>query len=280
MANNGLFTVNEFANFSRSTRDTLMHYEKLGLLAPVSRGTNNYRYYSSGQLAIINVIRTLQELGMTLDEIKSKKDGRSPVLVGELFEQQIKKIDQKIETWIRAQKLLFALRKSINSGLNVEEDRITIQFLPAEAIILGDLNDYSRGRNDYDALISFYHAMQDKYPELDLNYPVWGFFSENRIRQGDWVWPDRYYFYNPEGRDKKPAAFYAIGYTRGGYGQSDKLYEQIVGYIDRNGFEICGDAYEEYPLNEVCVTDNTNYLMRVMITVREKQASKTVNMRK
>ena len=104
-----------------------------------------------------------------------------------------------------------------------------------------------------------------------MNYPVWGFFSENRIKQEDWVWPDRYYFYNPEGRDKRPAAFYAIGYTRSGYGQGGDLYKRLIDYIKKNGFEICGDAYEEYPLNEVCIMDNTNYLMRVMITVREKK---------
>jgi effector-binding domain-containing protein len=44
----------------------------------------------------------------------------------------------------------------------------------------------------------------------------------------------------------------------------------MIRYIDENGFEICGHAYEEYPLNEVAVTDNGNYLIRLLITVREK----------
>ena len=274
MADNGLLTVNKFAEFSRTTRDTLLHYDKLDLLTPVLRGANNYRYYSSGQLAVVNVVRTLQELGMELDEIKRKKDNLSPTLVDELFSQQIKKIDLKIDEWVRAQKLLFTLKKIINSAMDVDEDQITVRFLPAEAIILGDLNDYSRGRNDYDALLSFYHTMHKKHPDLDLNYPVWGCFSEDRIKQGDWVWPDRFYFYNPEGRDKKPAASYAIGYARGGYGQSGGLYERIMDYIDGNGYEVAGDVYEEYPLNEVCITDSTNYLIRVMITVREKKPGK------
>jgi effector-binding domain-containing protein len=112
--------------------------------------------------------------------------------------------------------------------------------------------------------------MQRRYPDLDLNYPVWGVFSEERIKNGDWKYPDRYYFYNPEGHDKRPADFYAIGYMRGEYGQTDELYSRMLAYIDRNGFEICGDAYEEYPLNELSVSDSGNYLIRVMITVRKK----------
>ena len=268
----GLFTVNEFSDFSRTTRDTLIYYDKIGLLTPMSRGNNNYRYYSGGQLAVINLIRTLQELGMSLEEIKGLKDDMTPALVIEVLEQQKAKIDRKIAGWERAQKLLFTLIKIIDSAMLADESKITIEFMPEEAIILGDANDYSHGRNDYDALLSFYHDMHDKNPDLNLNYPVWGVFSKSRVGNGDWVWPDRYYFYNPEGRDKKPAALYAIGYIRGGYGQSDKLYRRIIDYIDRNGFEICGDAYEEYPLNEVCITDDKDYLMRVMITVREKKS--------
>ena len=270
MADNGLFSVSEFAEFSRTTRETLRHYDRIGLLAPVSRGANKYRFYSNRQLAVVNVIRTLQELGMTLDEIKKTMDKRSPAFVDELFERQINMIDQKIEGWVRAQKLLLMLRKSIHSALYIDEESIKVQFLPAEAIVLGDLNDYSRGRSDYDALLSFYHSMQKRYPDLDLNYSVWGYFSEQRVKDGDWTWPDRYYFYNPDGHDKKPAAHYAIGYARGGYGQCGHLYDRIIKYIDEHGYEICGDAYEEYPLNEVCLTDSNNYLIRLMITVREK----------
>ena len=270
MADSGLFSIYEFADYSRTTKETLRHYDRIGLLIPVSRGTNNYRYYSSGQLAVVNVIRTLQALGMTLDEIKEIKDELSPAFAEELFERQIKMIDQKIDGWVRAQKLLFTLRKTIHSVSFIDEESITVQYLPAEAIVLGDLNDYSRNRNDYDALHDFYKGIKLKYPNLDLNYSVWGIFSKERIKAGDYVWPDRYYFYNPEGYDKRPAGQYAVGYTRGGYGQTEDAYKRLTEYIDKNGFEISGDTYEEYPLNEVCVKENDNYLIRVMITVSER----------
>jgi len=265
----GFFTISDFAKFSRTTRDKLLHYDKIGLVSP-SRGENNYRYYSGEQSAIVNVIRTLQKLGMTLDEIKNISENRTPERVYELFLSQIEQIDGKIYEMIQARKLLLMLTNTIDSAMNVDEEKITVQFLPAEAIVLGDLNDYNRDRDQYYALQSFYIAISKKYPDLDLNYPVWAVYSEERVKRGDWVWPDRYYFSNPEGYDRKPAALYAIGYVRGGYGQSDELYKRIIDYIDSNGFEICGNTYEEYPLNEISVSDNKNYLMRVMITVREK----------
>jgi DNA-binding transcriptional MerR regulator len=271
MSDNRLFSAGDFAKFSRTTRNTLHHYDNIGLLSPVSRGENNYRYYSSGQLATINVIRTLQELGLSLTEIKTLRDNRTPENFDEMIMRQIDEIDLKIENWVRARKLLFTLQKTIHSVLNIDEREITVQFLPSEAIILGELNDYSRGRNDYDALFDFYHDMNKKYPSLDMNYPVWGCLSEDRIKRGEWIWPDRFYFYNSEGHDKRPASLYAIGHTRGGYGQGGDLYRRIIDYIDRNQYEICGETYEEYPLNELCISDDTKYLIRVMITVCKKK---------
>jgi len=272
MAKDGFFTASDFAKISRTTRATLHYYDAIGLLSPLLRNEKSkYRYYTIGQLADINVIRTLQSFDISLSEIQKLKETRTPELAEEMFAQWLDKVDKKIEEWVRAQKLLFTLRKAIHSVVNVNADAITIQFQPAEAIILGDLNDYSEGRNDYCELFRFYDAISKKFPDLDLNYPVWGTFSEERIKRGDWRWPDRYYFYNPEGRDKRPAAFYAIGYTHGGYGHSDELYTRMIDFIDKNGFEICGDAYEEYPLNEIFVSNDTKYLMRVMITVRKKK---------
>ena len=273
MSDGGLFSISDFAMFSRTTRRTLHHYDKIGLLSPVSRGENSYRYYSAGQLAVVNVIRTLQELGLSLAEIKHIKDNRTPEHVAEALSHRIAEIDKKIDGWVHARKLLLALQNMILPALNVNEREISVQFLPAEAIVLGGLNDYSRGRNNYDALLSFYHDANSKHPDLSLNYPVWGVFAGERVKRGDWIWPDRYYFHNPDGHDKKPAALYAVGYTRGGYGQTGELYQRIVAYIGANGFEICGDAYEEYPLNEISVSDDANYLIRVMIIVREKKRS-------
>jgi len=270
MPESGLLSISDFAEFSRTTRDTLLHYDRIGLLSPVLRGENNYRYYSISQLAIVNVIRTFQQLGMSLEEIGGLSDKRTPELADKVFKLQIEEIDNKIKEWVKARKLLLTLQKAINSVSGIDERDITVEFMPAEAIVLGGINDYSRNRSDYDALLSFYNDVSRNYPEIDLNYPVWATYSQDSLIKKDWSNPDRYYFYNPEGYDRKPAALYAVGYKRGGYCTNYDLFERINDYIDKNGYEICGDAYEEYPLNEICATDDKDYLVRIMIAVRKK----------
>ena len=271
MSDSGQFSISEFARLSLLTRDTLLHYDRIALLKPEKRGENNYRYYSSNQLSVVTLIRTMQELGMSLEEIKELKDRRTPELCENELKRQIEKIDRKIEEWNRARKLLLALQKTLDSVKNVDESAITVQFLPAEEIVLGNLNDYSRGRTTLETVYSFYTDISQKYPNMDLNYFLGAVFSEQRIKQGDWIGADRYYMYNPEGPDRRSEALYAIGYIRCDYTGGKELYTRMIEYINKNGYEICGDAFEECPLNEVFVTEPDNYLKRIMITIRKKE---------
>ncbi|MCL2820590.1 MAG: MerR family transcriptional regulator [Oscillospiraceae bacterium] len=271
MPESGLLSISDFAELSRTTRDTLLHYDRIGLLSPVLRGENNYRYYSVSQLAIVNVIRTFQQLGMSLEDIAGLRDRRTPELADSVFKQQIEEIDKKIKEWVNARKLLLTLQKAISSVSYVDEREITVEFLSAEAIVLGRLNDYSRERSDYDTLLSFYRDVSNNYPGFDLNYPVWAMYSRDKLERKDWSNPDRYYFYNPDGYERRPASLYAIGYKRGGYGINSDLFERISDYIDENGYEISGDAFEEYPINEICAIDDKDYLIRIMIAVKKKE---------
>ncbi len=272
MRNGELLSVGDFAKMTRTTPQTLHHYDKLGLLSPVSRGENKYRFYSIKQMELCNSIRFLQKSGIKLSEINSLKDRRTPEIAAKVLERQIEELEDSAKKLDRARRLLETMLKSIKSGMDADEETISIQALPAERIILGDLNDYSGGRTDYDALFDFYQAMQKKCldSEYELQYPVWGICSAERVLKEEWHYPDRYYFYNPSGADQRPAATYAVGYMRGGYGRHSELYRRMIAHIYQSGFEICGDTYVEYPHNEICTTDDSNYLLRLMITVREK----------
>ncbi len=265
-----LLPVQEFATLTSTTRKTLHFYDQIGVLTPFARGGNNYRYYSYKQMSYVNMIRIFQAGGMPLKQIKELSEQRDPEYMDALLENQIRQSAVKIEGEVRSQKLLSTLQTVIRSVLNVDEQTITIQSLPKTPIILGDPNDYSGEKNPFDALAAFYAAMSKKFPQLDLNYPVWGMYEKGRMGQWHLGFPDRYYFFNPDGDDIIPEALYAVGYERGPYGQSSELFKKMIDYIEKNNFEICGNAYEEYPLNEVCIANTMHYLLRIMIAVRKK----------
>ena len=267
----GIFSISSFAKYSRTTKDTLLHYDRMGLLSPNIRGANGYRYYSPSQLATINVIRTMKEMGLSLVEIKQLIDSRNPKNFDVTFDVQIAKIEERIKELIDSRALLKTLHHYIQEGLKVDEHSLSIRYLPEVSMILGEENDYSDGKDDYDALNIFYEKINEKYSKLNLNYPVWGFFPGERIRNRDWKYPSRFYFYHPKGNRKREAGEYAIGYTRGGYGKCEDVYIRLLEYIRKEGYVISGDCYEEYIHNEISISDDTNYLIRVMIRVKRKE---------
>jgi DNA-binding transcriptional MerR regulator len=268
MENEGLISIGEMARYARISRPALIHYDRLGLISPVRRGDNNYRLYSSRQLQSIRLVATLQDIGMPLKEIAKLVRNRTPENILDLFEKYDAHVGRSVEKLRRTQMLMQTLKNAITEGLAADEGKIETKRVEEEALLLGPQIDYSGGKTIEEAMLDFYAFCRERDESMDLNYPVWGVFSERRIKDRDWNRPDRFYFKMPGAPDKKAAGLYLIGYTRGYYGSSDELYKRMLAHIEENGLEICGPTYETYPLNEISVADSNKYLMQVSISVR------------
>ncbi len=73
-----MFMIGDFANLARVSTRVLRHYDRIGLLTPMHVDANTgYRYYSAAQLAEVNQIIALRDLGFGLAEI-GEMTGESP----------------------------------------------------------------------------------------------------------------------------------------------------------------------------------------------------------
>ncbi len=61
--------IGEFARLAGVTPRTIRYYESLGLLGPSEREGSGFRYYTELELARLQKINALKELGLSLDEI-------------------------------------------------------------------------------------------------------------------------------------------------------------------------------------------------------------------
>jgi hypothetical protein len=165
---------------------------------------------------------------------------------------------------------MLTLQTTIENSIAVDENKIEFIHEPELHIFLGPQNDYSNGSTDWDEFIKFYDFCERKGMGKNMYYSAWGMFSEERIKRGDWKFPDKYYLNCPDGENTKPAGWYVVGYGRGYYGQTDTIYQKLIAYIKENNREICGPSYEAYPLNEISIDNPENYLIRISITARKK----------
>ncbi|WP_405704393.1 MerR family transcriptional regulator [Streptomyces sp. NBC_00069] len=72
-----MYTIGDFAKHGRVSIRMLRHYDAIGLLRPARVDpASGYRYYEAGQLARLNRVIALKELGFSLDQVGSILDER------------------------------------------------------------------------------------------------------------------------------------------------------------------------------------------------------------
>jgi DNA-binding transcriptional MerR regulator len=69
MTGNGVLSSGELAALAGISRDTLLNYERKGVLPHPRRGDNGYRRYPSEALERVRLVRRALSVGFTLDEL-------------------------------------------------------------------------------------------------------------------------------------------------------------------------------------------------------------------
>ncbi|MFF3456286.1 MerR family transcriptional regulator [Streptomyces sp. NPDC002730] len=72
-----MFTIGDFARHGRVSARMLRHYDAIGLLRPAQTDPfSGYRYYAAAQLAQLNRIIALKDLGFTLQQVQEILEDR------------------------------------------------------------------------------------------------------------------------------------------------------------------------------------------------------------
>lgn len=91
-----MLTIGQFAELAGVSSRTIRFYESLNLIPSSQRHENNYRYYDKSQVLIVKKIRSLQDLGFSLDEIRQVIQTTDAELKNQLF-LQLKKTESEAQ---------------------------------------------------------------------------------------------------------------------------------------------------------------------------------------
>lgn len=97
-----LLKIGELARKTGVSVRNLRYYSDLGLLKPVKRGDNGYRYYATDASQQVEFIKKAQSLGFTLEQIKQifdvQNSGEQPCdFVKGLLDSKIKQLELQIK---------------------------------------------------------------------------------------------------------------------------------------------------------------------------------------
>lgn len=260
-----LMSISAFSKMTGIKRANLIFYDKIGLLSPYKKGSDNrYRYYSRHQLDYAYLISGLRELGISLPEIKAYADTRTPRLMVELFRRQSTRIDEEIQKLTHLREMM---ELHIQNALTIPYEKIGTVFLmqkEPEPIFTGPTLT-SECKED-EALTSFYELLARH--RMASGYPLGAAVRFESLKLS----PDQnvsYYYcrQSPEPNAMKAGGLYAIIYEHCPYSESDAAYEKLAAFLKKEGYRIQGDVYEEYPLNELALQNPDDYCVRLEVLV-------------
>lgn len=264
MDHKSYMTISEFSRLSGIKRANLIFYDKAGLLIPAHRGENDYRYYTRGQLGSAYLVIALRELGIGLEEIKRYAEGRTPRRMISLLEEQEKKIREEMNRLERLSEVMKIYTEMAEDALASKADKIEIRYLKQEPIFLGPVYDIDR--NDDNGPTAFYNFATEQ--GVELGYPLGSIIGKNDLEQGNTNLIKHYYFkVKQEHNAYKPEGWYAVAYGRCNYVETEPVYHRLLQYIKEHHLTICGDSYEEFPVNEMSAPDEEDYLLKLEIMI-------------
>lgn len=246
-----MYRIGMFSKINKVTVKTLRYYDEVGLLKPAYvDDENGYRYYTSEQLPIIHKIKTLRQIGFTIDEINLILKG---VRIENIFENRKKELEDEI---LKSKKQL----SQINYYLpNIKEDfimkyEVLIKELPevivfSKRMILNSYEDYFKvipaiGKEVGDAnpglkcsvpeyCFNIYHDGEYKEKNIDIE------FCEAVTKIGKDTETIKF-----KKIDKVKAA--ACVMHKGPYSKLGEAYSAVYKWIEENGYISSDNPRESY----------------------------------
>ena len=242
------FSSGEFARLCGTTKETLRHYNNIGLLKPAKVTENGYQYYSAFQFYDFYFISTFRGTGMNLKELEEKLAETDERAFCDTLRHQLKKIQAEKKELIKKEKLL---KRTIDKfDYLYEGDRVgSIELYEMEeeyyiaTPVNGDADDDSVWMETLKNHLDYCHR-GNLNEEYQLTY-CWN-MEDMQARNTGKGWSIMSQLAEPADDPRfkiKPAGTYACILFRE-YDFSSGQMEKVKEEIRKRGLKICGDAYE------------------------------------
>ncbi|MEG0832180.1 MAG: MerR family transcriptional regulator, partial [Acidaminococcaceae bacterium] len=111
-----IFSIGETAKIHHISKQSLIFYDKIGLLKPATINQDNgYRYYSLEEFAVLDIILFLKTLNVPLEAIKTYLTERTLDKSLAFFEQRLAETEARMKS-------LKAVKQKIENTLAVYEE--------------------------------------------------------------------------------------------------------------------------------------------------------------
>ena len=273
------YKIGEISKIYDIGKDSLMYYERLGILKPI-RDRNSYRLYSINDIWKLNLIKELRALNFPMSRIKEYIDNRSTKSTIDIFNEEVDILDRKISEFQKKRKEVservnIIKRESTSKKIGV----IELRDIPERKAIR--LNGNIKRDEEADFLIKKLHEKFEEKFNILGNNNIGSIFSLDKVKQGEYNYYKSVFCFlksdNIEKNDYSNMSFNAgkyLCYTyKGNYARKEEVLDFIFKYVKENNLSMMGDIIEVYKIDIHETSNKEEFITEIQIEVKDKNTS-------
>lgn len=264
---NGYLSTGAFAKLCNVSKHTLFHYMDTGVFVPDYIDEKGYRYYHVLQYDMFCTITQLRTIGMSLKDIKTYLEDRSPSKLIELCSEQEALIDKKIKTLKAIKSNLKATRLDVKEALMVH-DKFFIREEGQEHLhlskvmhgadnvemthVFGDLLA-SNERRSFKVVSGMVHLAKAIKNDAPMNQYMFYLKVPCKKKSCDCV--------------IKPKGSYLVTYHCGGYDSLKDTYKALLKHAEERKLTLGDWVYDEMVIGDWAVKTVEEYVIKVSVQI-------------
>ncbi|SNS25897.1 DNA-binding transcriptional regulator, MerR family [Anaerovirgula multivorans] len=264
------FTTGEFAKLIGVSKDTLFHYDRIGIFSPEIKGENGYRYYSVYQADVFYVISTLKELNMPLKEIKDYLDRRSPDELILLLEREEASLDVKIKHLQKIKNFISEKSRIIKSAMGINTSEIFFEEKNYDDfLVVTEAVPFTGEKSISDSIMKHFNYLNDH--NIYSPHSIGCITHRKKVLEKEIYNYD--YFFTKVSENSAYYNFirkkgtYLTAYHKDGYLSIIKTYNRILEFAVDKNLDLQGFFYEDVLLDELFVKGYEKYLIKLSVQI-------------
>ncbi|MEG1873639.1 MAG: MerR family transcriptional regulator [Ruthenibacterium sp.] len=260
------FTTGQFARMHHINKRTLHYYDSIGLFSPAGVGENGYRYYTYLQGTALEMLLTMRELDMSIEEIDRYLKHRSAEGFHKIIADKTAEIDAAVKRLKEIRRLLAIKEQQLCMCEQMDNNRVEKIECAQEYLLLSKSVTGTYDARDFAVFMEQAHALGD---HRLFNKSYGSMISVEKVAENRFAEDDCFFTKVEKPRYKaelfvKPGGSYLRALCRGNWDKLPDARECILKFASAQGFRVKGYFYEE-GLNEMAIAEMEDYVTQITV---------------
>lgn len=270
----------EFARLCGTTKNTLIHYDDLGILKPSQRGSNGYRGYTMDDYMTFTVVHAFAQAGFPLKDIGQLVREHDAAALAQAAEANRDAIAERRAALERSERLLEEIDRQARAALAFEPGEVRLAQRERRLLLAVRKGCGLRAGDDLTELyredVCAMEVLKGIAPEAEIApYGLAGALDS----EGRPLYDTLFYELPPGVRPS--SAKNVVGLSAGTYAEADfegpwedvkGAYDRLMRFVSSKGLR-AADTFYEVAQMRLLDTDPVLYRCRISVTVKREDAS-------